>query len=258
MSRQFDRIAPVLLALLFVAITLPGLSWGVPSYWHPDELARNVDKMIHGVYRIDATFFNHPFLPKHIYAWIGRLVMQFGDSRQAYILLVRFLNLVLAGGIIGMAYLVTRASGAGILAGVWAAAFTFSSSEISLNARIAHDDIFVAFFTTLAVFLLVKYRSSKRTLFLFASFFVIGLAASSKYNGVSLALAPVVLVLLERRNSNGKSFINKIVTLLAGLALVILGFLAGSPEALTQLSFFLQQIKPACCIMPSSTASQTA
>ncbi len=76
-----DWLYSVLFFILFAAVSIPGIDWGVPSFWHPDELIKNVDKMIRGVYQLDATYFNHPFLPIHVYQVDRRAGIQPGTFK---------------------------------------------------------------------------------------------------------------------------------------------------------------------------------
>ena len=242
MTRRIDWFIPILLFVIFTAITLPGIGWGVPSYWHPDELARNVDKMVQGTYQVDGTYFNHPFLPKHVYYLIGKIIYGTGHSRSIYILAVRLSNVLLAAGMIALVYGISRRAGAGIAASAWAGAFALASSEFALNARIAHNDIYLGFFTTLAVYCLVQYRTRGAKAWLYGSFLTVGLAASSKYNGVSLGLAPLVVILLDHVSAKNKGLFDPLKTILIGGLLILLGFMLGTPEAISQLPFFAQSI----------------
>ena len=36
--QRYEFILPLGLFILFLALTLPGISWGATSVWHPDEI----------------------------------------------------------------------------------------------------------------------------------------------------------------------------------------------------------------------------
>ena len=76
-----------------------------------------------------------------------------------------------------------------------------SVSEMSHNGRFAHNDTFVTFFCTLTVFLLVQYIDQRSQGWLYAAFFAAGMAVSSKYIAITLAIVPAVLYLWTQRGS---------------------------------------------------------
>ncbi len=125
--------------------------------------------------------------------------------------------MLLGAGIIALTYLIARKAGSGFIGAFLAAAFALSSSEIGLNARIAHDDIFLGFFTTLSVFTLVCFRRVDKAGWLYASFFSIGLAASCKYNGISLAIAPLTTILIDHYLKPSGGFPSSARRILVGL-----------------------------------------
>ena len=43
-----ERFIPVFLFLLFLAFSIPGVNWGVPALWNPDELVWRVDSALRG------------------------------------------------------------------------------------------------------------------------------------------------------------------------------------------------------------------
>ena len=44
-----EWIIPLGLFILFLALTLPGISWGAPSIWHPDEIVvRSINALFEG------------------------------------------------------------------------------------------------------------------------------------------------------------------------------------------------------------------
>jgi hypothetical protein len=45
---KYEILIPIFLGVLFFVITAPGISWGTPSVWHPDELVNRVDNALKG------------------------------------------------------------------------------------------------------------------------------------------------------------------------------------------------------------------
>jgi predicted membrane-bound dolichyl-phosphate-mannose-protein mannosyltransferase len=230
------------LFVLFVGITLPGIGWGAPNFWHPDELAKHADKQLSGSFKMDGTYFNHPFLPQNAMLAVGKVVYGLGYSRSTFILIVRLINAMLAGGIVILAYGMARLLGGGTLAALLSAGLVISSSEIALNARIAHDDIPLAFFTTLSVLLLIQFQNTGKTHWLYLTFFSVGLAASCKYNAVSLLVVPLFVILWEHRIEFGERDFRPVRTIILGIGLTILGFGLSSPQVFLHFRFFMQVI----------------
>ena len=65
---RYEKIIPVILFLLFLCVTIPGISWGTPSLWNPDELVWRVNMALGGEMKFDETEpdYNYPSMPKHI------------------------------------------------------------------------------------------------------------------------------------------------------------------------------------------------
>ena len=63
-----ERLIPIILFLLFLLVTIPGISWGAPSLWNPDELVWRVNKALIGEMKFDETEpdYNYPFLSQHV------------------------------------------------------------------------------------------------------------------------------------------------------------------------------------------------
>jgi 4-amino-4-deoxy-L-arabinose transferase-like glycosyltransferase len=92
-----------------------------------------------------------------------------------------------------------------------------------MNAHLAHNDIYVALFCSLAVLILLKYQETANRLWLYATFFTVGLAASSKYNGGVLVFAPFIVYLITERKVLFKDLLRTIETLFISAALCFSG-----------------------------------
>jgi hypothetical protein len=113
------------------------------------------------------------------------------------------------------------------------------------NGRFAHNDTYITFFAALTALFLVQYRISEQKIWLYASFVGVGMAASSKYNGISLALAPIVIYLLTQQQNLHKKPAQLLKTLSLGAILTFLGFAAGTPRSLIEPFFYFQHMIPA-------------
>ncbi|HZD55542.1 MAG TPA: phospholipid carrier-dependent glycosyltransferase [Anaerolineales bacterium] len=242
---QYEKIIPFVLSLLFIGITTPGISWGTPEVWNPDELVIRVDEALHGGWEFDTTNFDYPSLPKYAMYAVGKVVYGLGYSRSAFIQSARFITVLLGGAIVLLIYWITRMSGGGIYTAMLASFLTISSSEIARNTRFAHNDLYLAFFVVLTVYWLIKYNHSKNRLWLYCAFFGVGLAASSKYNGASIIIAPLVLYLASQWGQLTKRFLRILERLFIGLALSVLGYGIGTPRAILWAAFYIKRVVPA-------------
>jgi hypothetical protein len=84
--------------------------------------------------------------------------------------------------------------------------------------------------------------TSQNRLWLYASFLTVGMAASSKYIGGSLVLAPLTVYLLEQRRGIRKNWLSTGETLFISAALAFLGFALGTPKALTWMAFYFKRL----------------
>jgi len=232
------------LFLAFLLLTSPGISWGAPAIWHPDELIRRVIAALDGKWRFDETNFNYPSLPKYVMYGLGLLVYKLGYGTRELIIAARLLTVILGGMVVVLTFFITQTLGYRWTTGVVAATLLITNHQISLNARWAHNDIYVTFFVTLAVYLLVKYHLRRHKLWLYAAFFTVGLAASSKYNGGFLLAAPVLIYLLAAFRQSPKNVLEIFETLFIGFALSFMGYALGTPKAALWLAYYLKRLIP--------------
>ena len=159
---RYEFIIPLLLFVLFLMFTLPGISWGAPSIWHPDEVVYIAIKALYEGTEFDASNFNHPQLPIYAMLGLGKILVALGQTDKAVLIGARILSAVLSGLTIVLAYLIPRRMGKNIYVSALSGLLLLSVSEMSHNGRFAHNDTFVTFFCTLTVFLLVQYIAKDR------------------------------------------------------------------------------------------------
>jgi hypothetical protein len=111
------------------------------------------------------------------------------------------------------------------------------------NGRFAHNDTYLVFFTTLTVLFLVNYKATDQRVWLYAAFLMVGMAASSKYNGIALVIAPALIYIVPQRRALFE--LRTLETLFIGGAMTVAGFVAGTPKALTSMSFYFRHMLPA-------------
>jgi len=243
--KQHESVIILLLVALFTLLTLPGISWGAPDIWHPDELIHRVILALNGEWRFDETNFDYPSLPKYVMYGLGLLVDRLGTTTFEFILAARTLSVVLGALVIVLVYRTTRRLSGKLFPGILAALLLLTNHQFSLNARWAHNDLYVTLFVTLAVYLLLRFSQSKGKLWLYGSFFTVGLAASSKYNGGSLIIAPILIYVLNQMNQPRKKYLEILETLFVGIGLCFIGYAIGTPKSALWLAYYLKRVIPA-------------
>lgn len=242
---KIEFIVPVALFVVFLAITLPGISWGAPSVWHPDEVVVRSIKALHGEWKFDEINFDYPSLPQYAMYGLGKIILGLGYTDTEVLVASRVLSALLAGFTIVLTYFITRRITNNIYIAGLSGLLLLGVSEMTHNGRFAHNDTYITFFVTLSVFFLINYRLSGQSGWLYASFLGVGMAASSKYNGISLVLAPLLVYLYTERRSLFKQPLHTFETLFIGGTLTFLGYAAGTPKSFFWMSYYFKRMIPA-------------
>ena len=243
---KYEFLIPFLLFIVFLALTLPGISWGAPSTWHPDEIVvRSIKALLDDEYRFDEVNFDYPTLPQYVMYGLGKMILGLGSSEQEILVAARVLSAILAGMTVLLTYLIARRAGSSIWVAGLSALLLICVSEMEHNGRFAHNDMFLIFFTTLAVLCVVEYFNKQNKLWLYGSFVAVGLAASSKYIGGSLVILPLAVYLISQRKNLRSEPLPVVETLFIGAALTFLGFVAGTPKALFWMTYYVKRLLPA-------------
>ena len=79
---KHEWITPLGLFLLFLVLTLPGIAWGAPVGWHPDEIVVRSIKALHGEWIFSEINFDYPDLPQYILFFLGKVLLSFGKHRM--------------------------------------------------------------------------------------------------------------------------------------------------------------------------------
>lgn len=242
---KYELLIPVAFFAVFLLMTVPGISWGAPGFWHPDELAQVVDRTIERGLSFDEKNFDYPSLPKYVMYGVGKAIYGLGLQKTEFIQATRLVSVILGGLIIALTYIITRMAGGGIFAGVLAALFLLSCRDIAIYSRFAHGDPYLVFFSCLSVICLIRYRIVHHRMWLYGAFLGVGLATSSKYNGIGLLLAVLVVFLVSYRGVLLKDTFAFLETLFVGLVLTGLGYAIGTPRSLLAMQFYFQGAIPA-------------
>ena len=242
---RHERWIPIVLGLIFAAVTIPGIAWGAPDIRNPDEIVMRVNQAFSGNFSFfDQQNFDYPSLPKYVMYGIGYVVYRIGLTKTDFVIAARLMSVLLGVCVVMMTYGITRRLGAKPYASILAGSIVLLSSVMTSNARFAHNDLYLTFFAVLVVYFSIRYRESEQRLWLYAAFFSVGLAASSKYNGVILILIPLALVGFKFIPIRKISLPN-IEILFIGLILTFGGYVLGTPTALLWMAFYLKRMIPA-------------
>jgi 4-amino-4-deoxy-L-arabinose transferase-like glycosyltransferase len=240
-----EYLIPLVLFLAFLAVTLPGISWGYPNGWHPDEIVMRAIWVLRGEWKFSEINFDYPDLPQYVMLGLGKLVLAFGYAEPDVRVAARVLSAILAGLTIVITYKITRRISGNIFIAGLSGLMLLSVSAMSHNGRFAHNDPYIAFFVALAVMFLVNYRKAGQKGWLYASFITVGMAASSKYNGISLVAAPALVYLIQERKTLFKELLHTFETIFIGGALTFLGFAIGTPKAFFWMTYYFKRMIPA-------------
>lgn len=241
------NLLPFLLAFLFLVVSVPGINWGAPALWNPDELIWRVDKALIGELQFDETEpdFNYPSLPKYVMFGIGKAVYALGYSQAAFIVMARLFSALLGAAAVVFVYYTAITIGARPSTALLAGLLCIASGVIPANARLAHNDIYLMFFSVLCIFLAIKYHLTKSRIWIYASFVAVGMAASSKYTGGSLLLTPLFVLIVLNWSEIKKDWLRSFEIFFIGGVLSFLGYVAGTPKALLWMTYYFKRVIPA-------------
>jgi len=241
---KFEFIVPLLLFIVFLALTLPGISWGAPSTWHPDEIVvRSINALSDPEYRFDEGNYDYPTLPQYAMYALGKIVLALGSTDV--LVTARILSAILAGLTVVMTYILARRVGGSVYVAGLSGLLLICVSEMEHNGRYAHNDTFLIFFTTLAVLCVVEYFRGQNKFWLYASLIAVGMAASCKYIGGSLLILPLSVYLIGQRYNLRKQPLAIAETLFIGGTLTFLGYAVGTPKALFWMTYYFKRLLPA-------------
>ena len=241
---KYEFIIPLALFILFLALTLPGIAWGAPDTWHPDEIViRSINALYDPEYKFDEGNYDYPTLPQYVMYGLGKIVLALGSTDV--LVTARIFSAMLAGLTVVLTYILARRAGGSVYVAGLGGLFLICVSEMEHNGRYAHNDTYLIFFTTLAVLCVVEYFRGQNKIWFYASLIAVGLAASCKYIGGSLIILPLGVYLLEQRRNLWKQPLAIAETLFIGGALTFLGYAAGTPKALFWMTYYFKRLLPA-------------
>ncbi len=231
---RHERLIPLFLFLVFLAVSIPGIDWGLPALWNPDELVWRVSSALRGELVFDVTEpdFNYPSLPKYAMFAVGKTLRSMGYADYAFFVAARMISVLLGAWVAVLVYFLAREVGANKRISLLAGLLYITSSIASANARFAHNDLYLQFFTVLCVYFAVEYQLTKNKVWIYASFYAVGLAASSKYTGGSMLLVPLLVLFVMNWSERRQDWLRSIGMLFLGGVLAFGGYVTGTPRAI--------------------------
>lgn len=242
-----EYLLPLILFVLFLAASLPGITWGAPALWNPDELVWRVDMALNGAMEFDVNEpdYNYPSLPKYVMYLIGSITYGLGRSSFAFIVAARSFSAIL-GAIAGiLIYYLTRTIGARKRIAFLAGLFYIASGAAAENGRFAHNDLYLLVFTILSAFFAVQYQKTLSLRQLYLSFLMVGLAASCKYTGGSLIVLPAIVYLSANWKHIKSQWLAMAGRSIVGAFIAYLGYGLGTPKAFASPVNYFSNVLPA-------------
>ncbi|NJN80085.1 MAG: phospholipid carrier-dependent glycosyltransferase [Anaerolineales bacterium] len=223
---------------------MPGIEWGAPDLWNPDELIWRVDSALRGEIIFDETEpdFNYPSLPKYVMYAIGWIVYGMGKSSFAFILTTRIFSAILGATSGILIYYLARTIGTNKRLALLSGLFYVISGIASANGRFAHNDLYLQFFTILCVYCVIKYQYTGTITWLYTSFLMVGFAASSKYTGGSLILLPILIFIGLNWNQVITCRLFIVSRLILGGLIAYLGYGIGTPKSISSPIYYFSHV----------------
>ncbi len=244
---RYEKWIPLGLFVVFLLVALPGVDWGAPDLWNPDELVWRVIKALDGEMQFDETEpdYNYPSLPKYVMYGVMALARALGTSPRIMLVSARLISVLLGGLTVLLIYSLAKAAGAHLYTRIFSALLAISNTALAHNARFAHNDLYLLFFVTLSLFAISRYKLNGHRLWLYLAFFSAGCAASSKYTGVSIVAVLLAVFWVAQWKDFRQDFLRQAETLFIAIVLTVAGFVLGTPKALLWASFYFKRMIPA-------------
>ena len=244
-KREF--FLPLILFALFFAASLPGITWGAPALWNPDELVWRVDMALNGAMKFDVNEpdYNYPSLPKYVMYFIGSITYGLGRSSLAFIVTARCFSSFLGAVAAVLIYYLARRVGARNHIAFLAALFYITSGTAVENGRFAHNDMYLLVFTILSALFVVQYQKARFLRWLYLSFLMVGFAASCKYTGGSLIILPIIVCITSNWKNIKTQWLSMSGSLILGGLISSLGYGFGTPKAFTAPLEYFSGVIPA-------------
>lgn len=237
---------------LFLAVSIPGVNWGTPSLWNPDEMVWRASNALNGELIFDETEpdFNYPSLPKYVMYGIGKIVYTLGYTRTEFIIAARIFSALLGAVSAVVIYQLAKTIGLTAVYAFLAGLLYIASGVAPANGRFAHNDLYLQFFSIFCIFFAIKYQFTKARGWIYASFLFVGFAASSKFTGGSMLLVPLVVFIFMNWTEVRRDLFQTVETLFISAVLCYGGYVIGTPKAFLWVAYYFKRVIPALLNYP--------
>lgn len=253
------------LALFFILISgflirINGIGFGLPQIFHPDEpsLVNRAFKMVSSG-DLNPRFFNYPTFLIYIDFFFFNIESMFLNepSQSLHYLTARFFVACLGTATIYITFLISKKlynKKVGVISSFFLAFMPLAVQD----SHYATVDVPVTFFIALAFYSILYVAEYGKMKYYLISGFLIGLAASIKYNGGLLVIPLLAAVLIENYKQSGKNhmpksetenfswkeemFLNDINKLFYAGIMSLSGFLLTSPYIILDFNSFLRDL----------------
>lgn len=240
------KITPILLFILFILLTLPGLEWGAPGSWNPDELVFKVNWAFNGkMDYFDLKNFDYPSLPKYVMLGLGKIVYGLGYTTFNFIFAARILSVLLGGLIVLLTYYLAKRMKMTYPYALLTGLLMVSAGVLVQNAHYAHNDLYMLVFALSAIHAIFSYIQGKNKLWLYAAYIFAGFSLSSKYNGIAVVPLVVFVYVLVETKALLRDRLRTLETLLISGVLTFSAYALGTPRAILDASFYFRNMLPA-------------
>ena len=257
-GKNTEIVLLAVIIILAIALRAWGLGFDLPYIFHPDEpvyilISQNIFK----TGDLNPHFFNYPSLFFYLnaiayipYFLLGKMLgilhtaqdilppitLAMGVTNaqiSSTVILGRTLTLIFGTGIVYLTFLVGKQISNKTSVGLVAALISAISPTLVIHSRFVTPDTFVTFFTLFALLLSCLVFQQGKTWHYVLAGFLVGLSASSKYNGGLIIFALLLAHFLRHRKNSFKVHQIYISLMCCGI-----GFIATTPYSILDFQKF--------------------
>jgi hypothetical protein len=237
-SRKIQRLDPLLGAALLLAFLfcLQGITWGRVEDWNRSQIAMRGLRALRPSDYMKPPF--HTYLNHVLVVWPITGVMKIAQvpkermkiGNPAKLIGSRLVTIALYLGTIALAYIFSRSSYGRFSAAIIAFAFATSAGFVAY-AHFLTVDIPLLFWMLAALWAAYRLSSAPSTQNYAIAGFLIGITTATKYNGMAVGIALLVVHFFATKGESLRRIIlSRQLAIALGMAL--LGFIFGCPTAL--------------------------
>ena len=227
--------------LVGAALRLYGISFGLPSNFHPDEVPKvNAIMRMVDQNSFDPQYFLHPSLLLYLTYATNSLLHMFGlqgEFRDTAFLAGRLVSATAGLISICLTYLIGRRLFSGEVGGVAACLLAVFPLHVTCSRYLKEDSLLTFIVLLCALTTLVAVQSNRKWLLLLAGLLA-GCTAGAKYSGILMVVVPASAPWIASRSIKPDK--KWLVWALAACLIAPLGFLITTPYAVLNSTKFIK------------------